>query len=88
MGDVLAIVLVMTCFSSPSFLHRWRVVEMGQGGPGNSTAPSGAGCSLPVRRGGVDCSLRTVYMSRGGVDCSLHTVHMSRRGVDCSLHTV
>ena len=57
-------------------------MEMGQGGPGNSPAPSGTGCSLPVQRGGgVDCSLHTVHMSRGGVDCSLHTVHMSRRGV-------
>ena len=63
-------------------------MEMGQGGPGNSPAPSGTGCSLPVRGGGVDCSLRTVHMSRRGVDCSLRTVHMSRRGVDCSLRTV
>ena len=41
-------------------------MEMGQGEPGNSPAPSGAGCSLPVRGGGVDCSLRTVHMSRRG----------------------
>ena len=62
MGDVLAIVLVMTCSISPSFLHRWCIVEMGQGGPGNSPAPSGTGCSLPVQRGEGSTAAYILYI--------------------------
>ena len=72
------IVLVMTCFLSPSFLHRWCYVEMGQGGPGNSPAPSGTGAHCLF--GGEGLTAAYVRMSRGGVDCSLRTVHMSRGG--------
>lgn len=61
------VVLVITCSLSLSYLHRCCIVEMGQGGPGNSPAPSGMGGSLPVWRGGADCSLRTyVHISRVG----------------------
>ena len=39
-------------------------MEMGQGGPGNSPAPSGKGCSLPVRRG-EGLTTTYIHMSRG-----------------------